>query len=354
MSVGTFRRGTACLRQWVIDALFAVFVVTLLAMPVPARAQATAGLSGTVVDDTSAVVPAVVVTVFNKDTGFQRETTTNREGFFTFQALQPGRYAVRTSLKGFTPLEADVVLNVSDRITVHLKLKLESIGESVTVAAEPARISTSPALSTVVDRNFVANLPLNGRSFQSLIALTPGVVFTGSSNSGGGQFSVNGQRTNANYFMVDGVGANAEAGASYWPTQEAAGVSPTLNAVGGTQGLVSVDALEEFSIQTSSYSAEFGRQPGGQISLVSRAGTNVYHGSAFEYFRDDSMDAVDWFVKANNLPRAPLRQNQFGGTVGGPVRLPRYDGRNRTFFLFSYEGLRLLQPKRKGRPTCRL
>ncbi len=330
--------------------MHAMIVIASIIVPVyaPGAAQAqsaSAALSGTIVDESNAVLSDVAVTVLGKDSGFERQATTNGEGLFTFQSLQPGRYAVRAHRQGFTPVEVpDLVLNVNDQVAVRLRLKIQPVGENITVTAEPPSINTAPAISTVIDRQFVENLPLNGRSFQSLLALTPGVVFTGATSAGRGEFSVNGQRTNANYFTVDGVGANLEAGNAYWPAQEAAGVTPALNAVGGTQSLVSVDALEEFSIQTSTYSAQFGRQPGGQISLVTRAGTNQLHGSLFEYFRDDAMDATDWFVKANRLPEAPLHQNQFGGTLGSPVRLPGYDGRNRTFFFFSYEGLRLTQP----------
>ncbi len=316
----------------------------------PVEAQGgSAALSGSIIDESNAVLADVAVTVLGKDSGFERQATTNGEGLFTFQSLQPGRYAVRAHRQGFTPVEVpDLVLNVNDQITVRLRLKIQPVGENITVTAEPPFLNTAPAISTVIDRQFVENLPLNGRSLQGLLALTPGVIPTGAGSVGAGEFSVNGQRPNANYFTVDGVGANVAANNSTiadWPAQEAAGVTPAMNAIGGTQSLLSVDALEEFSIQTSSYSAQFGRQPGGQVSLVTRSGTNQWHGSLFEYFRDESLDATDWFVKANGLPRAELHQNQFGGTLGGPIRLPGYDGRNRTFYFFSYEGLRLKQPR---------
>jgi hypothetical protein len=306
----------------------------------------TAMLSGTVKDETGSVVPDVMLTLTNAATQLRLRGASDSTGLFMFPLLPRGEYVLTTDRPGFSPIEVpDLTLNVNDRLHITVVLKVASIGETVQVAADSARVNTSPALSTVIDRQFVENLPLNGRSFQSLLAVTPGIVFTGQSSAGGGQFSVNGQRTNANYFMVDGVGANVESSGAHWPGQEAAGVTPALNAVGGTQSLLSVDALEEFSIQTSTYTAQFGRQPGAQVSLVSRAGTNTLSGSLFEYFRDDAMDATNWFVKANGLPRTELRQNQFGGTLGGPVRFPKYDGRNRTFFFFAYERLRLLQPR---------
>lgn len=311
---------------------------------------ATAVVGGTVTDESGAVLPDVEVTILNTATRLQRSVTTSRDGHYTIAALPPGRYVLMAQRQGFALAEVpDVVVNVNDALVLNLQLKIAAIGETVSVTAQPARISTSPAVATVVDRQFVSNLPLNGRSFQSLIALTPGVVFTASGVTNMGQFSVNGQRTNANYFTVDGVSANAGANAN--PNlaiahgQEAAGSVPAWNAVGGTQGLISVDALEEFKIQTSTYSAEFGRQPGAQVTLVSRSGTNDYRGSAFASFRDDALDATDWFTKANRLPKARLHQSQFGGVLGGPVRLPGYDGRNRTFFFLSYEGLDVEEPR---------
>src|SRR5262249_11040362 len=153
-----------------------------------------------------------------------------------------------------------------------------------------------------------------------------------------GQFSVNGQRADANYFTVDGVSANF--GVTGYPVlvQAAGGALPALSVSGGTNSLVSVDALQEFRIQTSSFAPEFGRTPGGQISIVTRSGTNAFHGTLFEYFRNDKLDASDWFANLNHLAKPQERQNDFGGVVGGPVI------KDKTFFFFSYEGLRLRQP----------
>lgn len=182
------------------------------------------------------------------------------------------------------------------------------------------------------------NPPLNGRSFQTLILLTPGVVASVTSFSDQGQFSVNGQHADANYFTVDGVSANFGV-TGYAPlVQTAGGALPALGAAGGTNSLVSVDAMQEFRIQTSSFAPEYGRTPGGQISIVTRSGTNQFHGTLFEYFRNGPLDARDWFVNFNGLPKPAERQNDFGGFLGGPVR------KDRTFFFFSYEGLRLRQP----------
>src|SRR6202008_26966 len=182
------------------------------------------------------------------------------------------------------------------------------------------------------------NLPLNGRSFQALISLTPGVVVTATRFDDQGQFSVNGQRADANYFTVDGVSANFGVTGLLQMVQTASGALPALSAAGGTNSLVSADAMQEFRIQTSSFAPEFGRTSGGQISIVTRSGTNRFHGTLFEYFRNDVLDAKDWFVNFNHLRKPAERQNDFGGVVGGPVF------KDKTFFFFSYEGLRLRQP----------
>jgi hypothetical protein len=214
-------------------------------------------------------------------------------------------------------------------------------------------INESPAVATVVDRHFLENLPLNARSFQSLISLTPGVTIAMPSTSNPGQFSVNGQRTNANGFFVDGVSANIGVSTGDTLGEQAAGSLPALTSFGGTNSLISMDALQEFSIQTSTFAPEFGRSPGAQISLISRAGTRSFHGTLFEYFRNDKLDANDFFANRAGLPRAQLRHNQFGFAVGGPILLPRFgeggktwfNGRDHSFFFLSYEGLRLRQPQ---------
>jgi outer membrane receptor protein involved in Fe transport len=180
---------------------------------------------------------------------------------------------------------------------------------------------------------------MNGRSFQTLISLTPGIVLTPASSGDNGQFSVNGQRAASNYWMVDGVSANVGAGsAASGQGQGIAGAVPGFGVQGGTNSLVSVDALQEFRIQTSTYAPEFGRTPGGQISIVTRAGTNRFHGALFDYLRNDAFDANDWFADHNGLTKPQERQNDFGGTFSGPLI------RNRTFFFYSYEGLRLRLP----------
>lgn len=321
---------------------------------------ATATLSGTVADETGAVLPGVNVAVISIAQGFQRSTTTTHEGIFVISLLPPGNYTVKAEREGFAPAEVrDVILNVNDQRAIKIALKVGQLqSTTVDVLPSPPLIDESPAVSTTVDRQFVGNLPLNGRSFQSFITLTPGVVLTTATSFNKGQFSVNGQRANANYFTVDGVSANIGASSSDGISQDFAGSLPGLNTFGGTNSLVSVDALEELKIQTSTFAPEFGRSPGGQVQILTRSGTNDFHGTAFEYFRNDALDAKDWFVNANRLAKPSLRQNDFGFVLGGPVFLPRfgeggrllgYDGRNKTFFFLSYEGLRLRQPQTENR-----
>jgi Carboxypeptidase regulatory-like domain len=301
---------------------------------------ATATLGGTVVDEAGAVIPGVQLTLLNLSTALQRHAATDDTGSYILPLLPPGRYNVTAQRDGFTTVEIrNVALNTGDQLSLRIKLKVGEIGETVTVIEDASSIEQSAAVGTVVNRHFIEHLPLNGRSFQSLFELTPGVVLTRASFNEQGQFSVNGQRANANYFMVDGVSANISVSAGSAPGQSASGSLPALTALGSTSNLVSVDALEEFRILTSSYAPEFGRTPGAQVSIVTRSGGNEFRGTLFNYFRNDALDANDWFANSRGLKRPAIRQNDFGGVLGGPLV------RDRAFFFFSYEGLRLRQPQ---------
>lgn len=315
---------------------------TVLGLAVPAPAQtATATLVGIVVDDSDATISEVVLTLVNVDTANERVATAGSEGRFAFPFVVPGRYAVTAQRDGFAPGQvSDIVLNVGDSVTVRITLGVGAVTETVSVVGDgvPLR-NLSPALGTSVDRRFVEGLPMNGRSFQSLVLLAPGAVPVPATANRFGQFSVNGQRESTNYFTVDGVSANIGIAVDGASPFGGGGQYPGFNAVGGTTSLVSADALEEFTIQTSTTAPEFGRSPGAQISIVTRSGTNRLTGSVFEFFRDDALDANDWFAERDGLPKADLRNHQFGGVLGGPIR------RDRTFFFASYEGLRLDLPQ---------
>ena len=267
--------------------------------------------------------------------------------------LPPGHYHVQVSKPGFkTIIKADVVLSVQSAVALNFTLPVGTTSESITVdAATPSLNTTDASVSTVVDQKFVANIPLNGRSFQDLISMTPGVVTQTPQNTSqgvgtSGDFSVNGQRTQSNYYTVDGISANVNGG-----NGNGVGGAATGGTLGGTttlgttQTMVPVDALQEFRIQSSTYSAEYGRSPGGQISLLTRSGTNIFHGSAYDYLRNNFFDANDWFNDHYGKPQSALRQNDFGGTFAGPIRIPRlYNGKDRSFFFAAFEGLRLTLP----------
>ena len=317
--------------------------------------SSTATLSGTVEDQNGAIVAGANIALVNVAQRSQRLATTNSEGRFVFPQLAPGQYSVTATRDGFAPVEIqNVSLNVNDQVALRITLTIGEISQSVEVVDGASLINESSEVATVVDRQFVGNLPLNGRSFHSLMTLTPGVVQTRVGGNDLGQFSVNGQRADANYFTVDGVSANTAITGTSNPGQTLGGTLPALTVFGGTNNLVSVDALEEFKVMTSSYAAEFGRSPGAQVSIVTRSGSNEFHGAFFDYVRNDIFDANDWFTNRNRGSKPPLRQHDFGGVFHGPILLPRfgeggkqpwYNGRNHTFFFFSYEGLRLRQPQ---------
>lgn len=326
-------------------------LVALLAFPLLAQSP-NGTINGLVLDPSNKAIGGADVLVINDVTGAKYSSKTNDEGIYVVPNLPPGPYRLQVSKVGFKILiKPDVVLNVQDALSINFTLPVGAVFETVTVEGGAPLVNTeSAAVSTVVDRKYVENMPLNGRSFQDLILLTPGIVTTtpqvGAATGSSGEFSVNGQRTESNYYMVDGVGANVGINAGSAGEAGTSGSLPAPTALGTTQGLVSVDALEEFRVQSSTYSAEYGRNPGGQFSFLTRSGTNQWHGTAFDYLRNSVFDANDWFNDYLKQPAAPLRQNDFGGTLGGPVKIPYlYSGINKTFFFFSYEGLRLRQPQ---------
>jgi hypothetical protein len=325
--------------------------VLICASAITLCAQTTsATLSGTITDPMGNVVPGAEVAATNVDTGISTSTKTNEVGIYVMPSLQPGRYRITVTQVGFKQITlTDVVLNVQDTVSRNFNLELGAISESITVNGDTVNLNTQDAsVSTVIDRQFVENIPLNGRSFQSLIAVSQGVVSVPGATIGAkGEFSVNGQRTEANYYTVDGVSAtNGSYPISGGLPNGFSGNVPNETALGTTQSLVSLDALQEFRMLTSSYSAEYGRTPGGQISFVTRSGTNDWHGTGFDYLRNGVLDANNWFNNFSGLPKTSERQNDFGGTLGGPLTIPHiFDGRDRTFFFFSYEGLRLSAPQ---------
>lgn len=298
-----------------------------------------AQVSGLVTDAQGGVIEGAQLTLRDLDRGLERVTRSTAAGLFLFDLTPPGTYRLEARRDGFEPAVRERFrVNINDQLNLRFELQVAGRADMVTVSAAADLIGDSPVVRTLVDRQFISNQPLNGRSLQSLIGLTPGVTMTGASLPTPGQFSVNGQRASSNAFMVDGVSANFGTSASVTPYEPIGGTVPALSALGSTASLASLEALEEFSIQTSTYAPEFGRQPGAQVSLVTRSGSNEWHGSLFHFFRNDKLDANDWFANANGLPRQALRQNDFGGTFGGPIR------RNRTFFFASHESMLVRSP----------
>jgi hypothetical protein len=307
-----------------------------------------ASMSGTVMDHSGAVVVDARIEVTNSDTNVKAATTTNKTGTYVVTGLQPGRYRMAVSKEGFRSIVVtDITLNVQDVVSRNFNLDVGAISESITVTADALNINTTDAsVSTVIDRNFVQSLPLNGRSFNTLLQLTPGVVIAPTlPGLASGQFNISGQRADANNFSIDGVSANFGVSPTLAISASGTGGSQAFSALGGTSSLVSVDALQEFRIETSSFAPEFGTTPGGQVILTTRSGTNDFHGGIFEYFRNNVLDANDWFANQVGAPRAEERHNDFGGFLGGPL------WKNKTFFFFSYEGARLRLPRSAEAPV---
>jgi hypothetical protein len=313
----------------------------------------TAAIQGEVRDSSGAVIPKAEVRIVDQVQGTTRTIYTNDAGLYNALYLNPGSYRIYVQAPNFsTAASTPTTITVGQTLVFNVRLKVGQQSQTVTVDASGLTLNTTDAsVSTVIDRKFVENIPLNGRSFQDLISLTPGVVTQSPQTSGQapgalGDFSVNGQRTESNYYTVDGVSANVGGGEGEGGAQPSTGGTlGASTALGTTQSLISVDALQEFRVESSTYSAEYGHSPGGQFAIVTRSGTNAFHGTVFDYLRNGFFDANDWFNDHYGDLQPALRQNDFGGTLGGPLRIPKlYNGKDRSFFFASYEGLRLDQP----------
>jgi hypothetical protein len=326
--------------------LISLLLLFVLCLPNPTFAQSESGsISGLITDPGGAVIPGAVVTVTDLGTNNAVTTKTGPRGEYSFSTLRASRYKISVTAAGFKDtLVPEVVLHTQDKLAENVKLDIGSASDSVTLTADSNdQIETSAAVATTVDRQFIENMPLNGRSFQALIALTPGNVTAKTYYTASGQFSIDGQRTDANYFSIDGVSANVgiTQGSNVYLGSAGAGASPATSNNGGYNNMVSVDDMQEYKIQTNAFDAEYGRTPGAQLSIITRSGTNKFHGTAYEYLRNDVFDANNWFNNNEGLPRNAEKQNDFGGVVGGPI-IP-----NKLFFFFSYEGLRLRVPETK-------
>jgi hypothetical protein len=322
----------------------------------PVAAQHYTYVSGLITDASGASVPGAMVSVVNEDTGFRRSVSTQSDGAYLVSSLEPGLFKITVRKEGFhTMIRFGVKLSESQPARVDFKLVVGSVQETITVeGAAPLLVSDEASVSTVVGRDRIERLPISGGSLLTLLELAPGVVVTPATRGESGQFTVNGQRPNTNYFTVDGASANSGVSGGGLPAQLNGGALPGMTAFGSMDNLVSLNALEEVRVQTSSTVPEFGRLPGAQVSLTSRSGSNEFHGSLLYGFRNEVLAANDWFANQQGDPRAPQRLYDFGAALGGPLR------RNRTFFFLSYEGMRLSEsffsqqpvPSLAGRETA--
>jgi outer membrane receptor protein involved in Fe transport len=304
--------------------LFLSALVLAAASADPAHAQSTAGsISGTVTDSSGGSVADVTVTARNVDTNFARSATTGASGAFTIPLLPVGAYEVAAEAAGFGAARmAGVVVNVGGDTTIRLVLEPAGVSAAVTVSSEAPIVETSKsAVDSVVSERMISNLPTNGRNFLDFVLTTPGVV---KDNFRVGDISFAGQRGTMNSLIVDGADNNN----TFFG--QAAGRTGT----GRAPYQFSQDTVKEFQVNSNSYSAEYGRAGGAVINVVTKSGTNDFHGGAFYFYRDDSIKEPDYFDVINNRPEAPYHYDQFGATLGGPIL------RDRLFFFANYDGQR--------------
>jgi Carboxypeptidase regulatory-like domain/TonB-dependent Receptor Plug Domain len=313
----------------VLTAITMVTVMVIFAA-LTGHAQVDTGtIIGTVKDTSGAVVPGAAITATEVNTGIKTDVKSGADGNYVITPLKIGSYTVSVDANGFQKVvQQNVVLNVQATVRVDFSLKVGSVTQTVEVSGAPPLVQTTNAsLGTVVGSQQVEELPLNGRRYTDLAALTSGVakVIEGPVNGGssptngntGGSFSVNGTRGDQNNFVLDGIQNNS-------------------NDNGDISFLSSPDAIAEFKIQTTNYSAEFGRSAGGVVNATTKSGTNQFHGELFEFLRNESMDARGFF-EPSDQPKAPYKQNMFGGTLGGPIK------KDKTFFFVDYQGNRIHQ-----------
>jgi len=307
----------------------ALAVVVFYLCALDAQAQMSATLSGAVTDQSGAAVAGATVTAVNSDTGVKRSAVTNQGGRYELFALPLGRYEVHATKEGFAEeVRSGIRLVVGQEATVDLSLRVGKVSERIVVTEDAPVVSvTTQDISGLVNEQQVKDLPLNGRSYDLLLPLNPGVVnFTwektggiGVSNSTtGNNFAVSGNRPQQNIFLMNGVEYTGAAENNMQPG-------------GASQQLLGVDAVREFEVLRDSYGAEYGKRPGGQVVIVTQSGSNQLHGSVFEFLRNNDLDAPNYFDRG---AAPPFQRNQFGGSLGGPIT------KDKSFFFANYEGYR--------------
>ena len=283
----------------------------------------TGSIAGTVTDPSGAVIPSASVNATDQNKGFAFTATTDSAGRYLLRPIPPGKYNISVEAPNFqSERKQEVTVEVNQSVTVDFSMKVGAANQVVDVEAGASELQTQDAVTgQVVDRRLINNLPLINRDFLSLSYLAPGVTEVDTQCQGclANNFVSNGSRGATADILLDGASAtNFE--------QNSGIVAPTY--------LPSVDAVEEFKVQQSNFSAEYGFSGATVINVITRSGTNAFHGSAYEFLRNEKLDANDWFNNFNGDPRQPLRQNNFGFTVGGPI------WKNKTFFFFDYDGTR--------------
>src|ERR1700737_364585 len=328
----------------IFRARIKILIPLLLAMGILLASHADAQisgatLSGTVTDQSGGAIPQATISIKNVATGITRSNTTSAAGFYSAPNLLPGIYEVKAEAQGFTSkLQTGVNLTVGEQQVLNFALQVGQMSQTVEVSTEAPTVDlASSTISAVVSSTTVRELPLNGRSWTDLATLEPGVNsiqtqpdFTAGPDRGkrgfGNQVTIDGARPQQNNYRLDGISMNDYDN------------SAPGSVLGGDLG---VDAIQEFSVLTSNYSADYGRTAGGVVNAITRSGTNKFHGSVYEFLRNDALDAANFFENAGGIKKASFRQNQFGVSAGGPIR------KDKLFVFGDYEALRY----RKGIPT---
>jgi hypothetical protein len=322
---------------WILQTLLAMSAVILLLNPTLNAQVDTGSITGRVTDASAAVIGGAKVTLTNAGTGASLTTTTDSDGTYKFSPVRIGTYKLDATSQGFQTIsQKDVTVTIGSNVVVDFTLKPGSATETVEVtAAAPVLQTQDASVGQVVDQRTINNVPLNGRNFTFLAQLVQGVNSPQADtrgNAASGAFAANGLRPAQNNYMLDGIDNNSD----------------TVDFLNGTNYVVlpPVDAIQEFKVQTSDFSAEFGRSGAAVLNATIKSGTNNFHGTVWEFFRNDKLDAADYFER-NIVPtgtqttKGELRQNQYGFSIGGPVLIPHvFDGRNKVFFFGDYEGLR--------------
>src|SRR5579862_8603431 len=305
-----------------------LLLVTFLGASLAWAQVDTGSIAGTVTDASGAVLSGAKVTMTNEATGASLSTVSGADGVYNFSPVRIGNYKLDVSASGFkTAVQSHVVVDVSARVLQNFQLQPGAVSETVEVTSSaPVLQSQDASVGQVVDQRSVNNLPLNGRNFTFLAQLAAGVNTPQSDtrgNASSGAFTANGNRPAQNNYMLDGVDNNSD----------------TVDFLNGTNFVVlpPVDAIQEFKVETSDFSAEYGRSGGAVLNATIKSGTNSFHGAVWEFLRNDKLDAADWFSNNNGTPKGELRFNQFGASIGGPIF------KNKLFFFGDYEGLRVVQ-----------